>query len=259
MNAEDAMNGLYRRLIEGWNAGDAGAMAGALAPDGLVIGFDGSQMFGSGEVETELGRIFADHQTAAYVTKVRSVTPLGADAALLHAVAGMVSPEDSQIMPDRNSIQTVVGRRGDDGWRRRALPNDARAVRRAPRAQRGPHPGAGRASARLALGGMGTFAVTRERFNQWDWSRDMREQDNWDAHAAFMDELTAEGFIVLGGPVGDGRRVLLIVEAADEASIEKRLAADPWTGTLLRTERIEPWEILLRGRRFRRRYRSQPK
>ena len=52
---------------------------------------------------------------------------------------------------------------------------------------------------------MGTFAVTRERFNQWDWSRDMREQDNWHAHAAFMDELTAEGFIVLGGPVGDGR------------------------------------------------------
>ena len=67
---------------------------------------------------------------------------------------------------------------------------------------------------------MGTFAVTLERFNQWDWSRDMREQDNWQAHAAFMDELTAEGFIVLGGPVGDGRRVLMIIEAADEASIE---------------------------------------
>ena len=116
MNAEDAMHGLYRRLIEGWNAGDAGAMAGALAPDGLVIGFDGSQMFGSNEVAAELGRIFADHQTAAYVTKVRSVMPLGSDAALLHAVAGMVSPEDSEIMPDRNSIQTVVGRRGDDGW-----------------------------------------------------------------------------------------------------------------------------------------------
>ena len=91
-------------------------MAGALAPDGLVIGFDGSQMFGSDEVAAELGRIFADHQTAAYVTKVRAVMPLGSDAALLHAVAGMVSPEDSEIMPDRNSIQTVVGRRGDDGW-----------------------------------------------------------------------------------------------------------------------------------------------
>lgn len=70
MNAEDAMHGLHRRLIDGWNAGDAGTMAGALAPDGLLIGFDGSQMFGSGEVATELGRIFADHQTAAYVTMV---------------------------------------------------------------------------------------------------------------------------------------------------------------------------------------------
>ena len=27
MNAEDALHGLYRRLIDGWNAGDAGAMA----------------------------------------------------------------------------------------------------------------------------------------------------------------------------------------------------------------------------------------
>ena len=99
---------------------------------------------------------------------------------------------------------------------------------------------------------MGTFAVTQERFNQWDWSRDLREQHNWEAHAAFMDELTAEGFIILGGPVGDGRRVLLIVDAADEASIEERLAADPWLGTHLRIERIEAWEILLR-------YRSQPK
>ena len=54
MNAEDAMHGLYRRLIDGWNAGDAGAMAGALAPDGLVIGFDGSQMFGSDEVAASL-------------------------------------------------------------------------------------------------------------------------------------------------------------------------------------------------------------
>ena len=112
---------------------------------------------------------------------------------------------------------------------------------------------------------MGTFAVTRERFNQWDWSRDMREQDDWQAHAAFMDELTAEGFIVLGGPVGDGRRVLLIVEAADEVSIEKRLAADPWAGTLLRIGRSNrgrsccavprrvnaPAPIPLRGRRLR--------
>jgi len=48
-------------------------MAAAIAPDGLVIGFDGSQMSGRDEVAEELGRIFADHETATYVTKVRSV------------------------------------------------------------------------------------------------------------------------------------------------------------------------------------------
>jgi uncharacterized protein (TIGR02246 family) len=116
MNTEEALRVLYARLIEGWNAGDAETMAGAVAPDGLVVGFDGSQMSGRDEVEAELGRIFADHETATYVTKVRSVKSLGASAGILHAVAGMVQPGGSEIMPDRNAIQTVVGRRAQEGW-----------------------------------------------------------------------------------------------------------------------------------------------
>lgn len=116
MNTEEALTTLYGRLIDGWNAGDADAMAAALAPDGLVIGFDGSQMSGRDEVEAELGRIFADHETATYVTKVRSVKSLGGSAGILHAVAGMVRPGGSEIMPDRNAIQTAVGRRAEEGW-----------------------------------------------------------------------------------------------------------------------------------------------
>ncbi len=116
VDAQDAVAGLYARLIDGWNAGDADAMAAPLAPDGLLIGFDGSQMSGREEVAAELGRIFADHQTATYVTKIRSVKPLGRDGALLHGVAGMVPPGGSRIMPERNAIQTVVARRGDDDW-----------------------------------------------------------------------------------------------------------------------------------------------
>jgi uncharacterized protein (TIGR02246 family) len=61
VNAEDAVTSLYRQLIDAWNASDAGAMAAPLAPDGLVVGFDGSQMVGPEEVATELGRVFADH------------------------------------------------------------------------------------------------------------------------------------------------------------------------------------------------------
>jgi uncharacterized protein (TIGR02246 family) len=116
MDHEDALTGLYGRLIAGWNAGDAEAMAAPLAPDGLIVGFDGSQMKGRDAVRDELGRIFADHETATYVTKVRSVEALGNGAGLLHAVAGMIPPGGSEIMRDRNAIQTVVGRRDDDGW-----------------------------------------------------------------------------------------------------------------------------------------------
>jgi uncharacterized protein (TIGR02246 family) len=116
ISAEDAVTSLYRRLIDGWNAHDADAMAAPVAPDGLMIGFDGSQLRGCAEIAAELGGIFADHETAAYVTKIRSVRQLGSDAALLHAVAGMVPPGGSDIMPDRNAIQTVVADRGADGW-----------------------------------------------------------------------------------------------------------------------------------------------
>jgi uncharacterized protein (TIGR02246 family) len=116
VEAVSATTALYRRLIDGWNAHDADAMAGALSESSLVIGFDGSQMIGRQQAATEFGRIFADHEVARYVTKVRSVTPLGADAALLHAVVGMVPPGSSEIKPEQNSIQTVVAHRAGDTW-----------------------------------------------------------------------------------------------------------------------------------------------
>jgi uncharacterized protein YciI len=76
----------------------------------------------------------------------------------------------------------------------------------------------------------------------------MREQERWDDHAAFMDALAAEGWIVAGGPLGDGRRALHITAAASAREVEERLTADPWTKLgVLRLESVEPWQILLRG------------
>jgi uncharacterized protein len=93
------------------------------------------------------------------------------------------------------------------------------------------------------------FAVTVEHGPGWDSSRPMREQDEWDAHARYMDELVDDGFIVLGGPLSDGERVLMAIEARDEEEIEARFEVDPWRPMgLLVTARIEPWEILLDGR-----------
>jgi uncharacterized protein YciI len=94
------------------------------------------------------------------------------------------------------------------------------------------------------------FLVERARGPAWDHSRSRREQDGWDEHAAFMDELVEEGFVVLGGPmgVGDGDNVLLIVDAPDEATIHARLGEDPWPDEQLMTARVTPWNVWLRRR-----------
>jgi uncharacterized protein YciI len=95
------------------------------------------------------------------------------------------------------------------------------------------------------------FVVIRERGAAWDWSVPMRRQAEWDSHAAFMDDLAADGFIVAGGPLGgedDARRGLHVVDAPEKSVIEARMAADPWTPMdLLRTVSIEPWTVLLGG------------
>jgi uncharacterized protein YciI len=93
------------------------------------------------------------------------------------------------------------------------------------------------------------FAVRLERGGPWDWSRDLREQDGWNQHALFMDSLVDEGFIVLGGPLGDERQVLHAIDAPSEAAVRERLAHDNWhQNGMLAIKSIEPWTILLDGR-----------
>ena len=83
---------------------------------------------------------------------------------------------------------------------------------------------------------------------QWDPSRPMEEQSGWPEHASFMDGLVEDGFIVLGGPLSDEHRVVHAVEAESEEAIRATLARDPWSGTHLRVDTIEPWTIRLDGR-----------
>jgi hypothetical protein len=64
-----------------------------------------------------------------------------------------------------------------------------------------------------------------------------------------MDELVDRGFVVLGGPLADERRVVLAVDAESEDAVHATLAGDPWTGTHLLTDSVEPWTIRLDGRR----------
>ena len=96
---------------------------------------------------------------------------------------------------------------------------------------------------------MSSFAVRLIHGPGWDPSRQIRDQEGWAGHAAFMDGLVEDGFLILGGPVGDGEQTLHAVEAADENEIRARLAADPWAAAgLLRIGTIEPWALWLDSR-----------
>ena len=92
------------------------------------------------------------------------------------------------------------------------------------------------------------YLVEQAKGPAWDHTRQRREQVRWDEHAAFMDGLVEERFVVLGGPVGDdgeAHNVLLVVAADDEATTYARLAEDPWLGSVLRIESIRPWSVWL--------------
>lgn len=90
------------------------------------------------------------------------------------------------------------------------------------------------------------FVVTRVPGPAWNAAREMREQERWDDHAAFMDGLAEEGWILLGGPLGDGAGFMHVVDAAGVDEVEARFAADPWVPMdMLRIASVEPWEILL--------------
>jgi hypothetical protein len=91
------------------------------------------------------------------------------------------------------------------------------------------------------------LVILRQSGPEWRPGRPLDEQPGWEGHAAYMDRLVEEGFIVLGGPVGDDRRVAEVVEAASAAKVRERLRRDPWSGSHLVVESVDRWTVRLNG------------
>ena len=108
---------LYSNLLDRWNHGDASGYRALFRDDGSIVGFDGTSVESARAIEEHLAAIFTDHEQPTYVAKVREIRPLGADAALLRAVAGLVLPGESHIKPELNAAQTLVAVRRNGEWR----------------------------------------------------------------------------------------------------------------------------------------------
>ena len=107
---------LYQKLIDAWNNRDAQGMANQFSEQGMQIGFDGSHVVGKAEILSHVTPIFENHPTAPFITKVKSIRSLGTDAAILHAIAGMIPPGKNEIEPNVNAHQTLVAVKKDDAW-----------------------------------------------------------------------------------------------------------------------------------------------
>jgi uncharacterized protein YciI len=102
---------------------------------------------------------------------------------------------------------------------------------------------------------MSYFAVIREAGPAWADGNGITAQPELAEHAAFMNALADDGFVLFGGPLAgtehERLRALLIVRAGSEAEIHRRLAGDPWTrADRLVIASIEPWQIMTGAQRL---------
>jgi hypothetical protein len=92
------------------------------------------------------------------------------------------------------------------------------------------------------------LVVLRRSGLEYNHSKPLEQQSGWLEHADFMDGLVDDGFIVLGGVLGDEVRTAHAVEAASEDEVRERFAQDPWSGSHLVVDSIDRWTIRLDAR-----------
>jgi uncharacterized protein YciI len=74
----------------------------------------------------------------------------------------------------------------------------------------------------------------------------MREQDGWNDHAAYMDGIFDEGWLLLAGPIEGDRETMWVVEAGSEGEIRERMKQDPWSANgMLTPTKFERWDIVM--------------
>lgn len=93
---------------------------------------------------------------------------------------------------------------------------------------------------------MPIFAVTLGPGPMWQGTVDPANQVGEVDHAAFMQKLLQDRFLLFGGPLRDspGNRALLVVVAPSQELVRSRLTEDPWmrSGVLDLVE-VRGWDV----------------
>jgi uncharacterized protein (TIGR02246 family) len=115
--AMTATRDLYRQFVDGWNGHDARAIANTMDRLGILIGFDGTVLRGSGEVEKSFSAIFTDHNPHQIVAIERSVAMIAPTVCRYLSDVGFFRPEAGEIDEALNARQTLIATLGDSGWK----------------------------------------------------------------------------------------------------------------------------------------------
>jgi uncharacterized protein YciI len=89
------------------------------------------------------------------------------------------------------------------------------------------------------------LCLLRRSGPSWDPTRPPEEQTGWTTHAAYLDGLVDSGALLLGGPLADEHRVVLVLRAPTAADARALLTRDPWHESHLEVDSITAWTIRL--------------
>ena len=115
---------LFEDLLDDWGRGDGGAYGSRFTEDAEYVAFDGTLIRGRAEISASHQELFDKWLKGTRLTgHVLSVRFVGSDVAIVHATGGTVMRGKTEPSPERDSIQTLVAVREDDGWRFAAFHN----------------------------------------------------------------------------------------------------------------------------------------
>jgi uncharacterized protein (TIGR02246 family) len=119
-----AIRSLYQQLMDGWNAASGYAFAAPFEEDGDLVGFDGTHIKGRQEIASFHQHLFDMFlKGSRLIGKVRSMRFLTSNVAVMQAVGGTVMAEQSDLEPERNSVQTLVAVKRNGKWSLAAFQN----------------------------------------------------------------------------------------------------------------------------------------
>ncbi len=121
---ERAIHQLFEKLLEDWARGDGETYGSRFTEDADYVAFDGSHTRGREEISASHQRLFDKFMKGTRLTgRIESIKFPAPGVALVHATGGTVMRGKREPSPERDSIQTLVAVKSEEGWRFAAFHN----------------------------------------------------------------------------------------------------------------------------------------